>query len=171
MRCKRSLQGCLYLAPSDGFDGGSRQGTVMACSPAKIDLKLTVRSLLMTIRAIRPSCLAAPFFAFVCLAAQAQSTEKPLTARPAATSPAAAQTPAVPPAAAQPANAQSATETPSCSVTATDKKLAGAAKNSFLKKCEREATATCETAATDRKLAGAAKNSFLKKCIKDAVGA
>jgi hypothetical protein len=53
----------------------------------------------------------------------------------------------------------------------TDKKLAGAAKNSFMKKCEREATATCETSATDRKLAGAAKNSFLKKCVKDAVGA
>jgi hypothetical protein len=127
----------------------------MACSPAKIDLKLTVWSLLMMIRVIRPSCLAAPFFALACLAAEAQSPEKPAATQPIA----------VPPAAAQPAAAFS------CSATATDKKLAGAAKNSFLKKCEREATATCETAATDRKLAGAAKNSFLKKCVKDAVGA
>ncbi len=109
----------------------------------------------MMIRAIRSARLAAPFFALVCLVAQAQSPEKPAATPPAA----------VPPATAQPAAASS------CSVTATDKKLAGAAKNSFLKKCEREATATCETAATDRKLAGAAKNSFLKKCIKDAVGA
>jgi hypothetical protein len=54
---------------------------------------------------------------------------------------------------------------------ATEKKLAGAAKNSFMKKCEKDATATCEASAGDRKLAGAAKNSFLKKCIKDAVGA
>jgi hypothetical protein len=52
-----------------------------------------------------------------------------------------------------------------------DKKLAGAAKNSFMKKCERESTATCEASAAERKLAGAAKNSFLKKCVKDAVGA
>jgi hypothetical protein len=53
----------------------------------------------------------------------------------------------------------------------TEKKLAGAAKNSFMKKCEKDATATCEASAGDRKLAGAAKNSFLKKCVKDAVGA
>ena len=43
-------------------------------------------------------------------------------------------------------------------------------KNSFLKKCEKDATAKCEAAATERKLAGAAKNSNVKKCIKDAVG-
>jgi hypothetical protein len=40
-----------------------------------------------------------------------------------------------------------------------------------MKKCEKDATATCDASAGDRKLAGAAKNSFLKKCVKDAVGA
>jgi len=52
----------------------------------------------------------------------------------------------------------------------TDKKLAGAAKTSFTKKCEKDAKATCETASAEKKLAGAAKNSFEKKCVKDAVG-
>lgn len=30
------------------------------------------------------------------------------------------------------------------------------------------ANAACETQATEKKLAGAAKNSFVKKCVKDA---
>lgn len=59
---------------------------------------------------------------------------------------------------------------PSCNAVAQEKKLAGAAKTSFLKKCEREATEKCEAAAAERKLAGAAKNSNVKKCVKDAVG-
>ena len=54
--------------------------------------------------------------------------------------------------------------------TAMDKKLAGAAKTSFMKKCEKDAAATCSTAAADKKLAGAAKTSFTKKCVKDSVG-
>ncbi len=62
------------------------------------------------------------------------------------------------------------TPTPSCNATAQKKKLAGAAKTSFLKKCEREATERCEAAAAERKLTGAAKNSNVKKCVKDAVG-
>jgi hypothetical protein len=53
---------------------------------------------------------------------------------------------------------------------AAEKKLAGAAKTSYLKKCEKDATATCDAAAAEKKLAGAAKNSFTKKCVKDAVG-
>ena len=53
---------------------------------------------------------------------------------------------------------------------AAEKKLAGDAKNSFLKKCEKDATAQCEAAAAERKLAGAAKTSHVKKCVKDAVG-
>jgi uncharacterized protein YdbL (DUF1318 family) len=64
-----------------------------------------------------------------------------------------------------------------CEVQATDKKLTGAAKNSFVQKCEKDAaaalaaaTSTCEAQATEKKLAGAAKNSFTKKCIKDATG-
>jgi len=53
-----------------------------------------------------------------------------------------------------------------CMTQATDKKLAGAAKTSFLTKCERTA---CESQAADKKLAGAAKTSFVKKCVKDAM--
>lgn len=67
---------------------------------------------------------------------------------------------------AAPALAQEAT----CNAAAAEKKLAGAAKTSFLKKCEKDAGARCEAAAAEKKLAGAAKNSFTKKCVKDAVG-
>ncbi|MFZ5526782.1 MAG: hypothetical protein ACOZE7_09015 [Pseudomonadota bacterium] len=56
-----------------------------------------------------------------------------------------------------------------CEAKAADKKLAGAAKSSFVKKCEKDAAkSTCATTAADKKLAGAAKNSFIKKCEKDA---
>ena len=51
-----------------------------------------------------------------------------------------------------------------CMTEASAKKLAGAAKNSFVRKCERN---TCEAAAMEKKLAGAAKNSFMKKCTAD----
>jgi hypothetical protein len=37
-------------------------------------------------------------------------------------------------------------------------------------KCERDATTTCETDSKDKKLAGAAKTSHMKKCVGDAVG-
>ena len=57
-----------------------------------------------------------------------------------------------------------------CTITAGEKKLAGAAKNSFMKKCENDAKAACDGQAGEKKLAGAAKNSFVKKCVKDAVG-
>ena len=57
-----------------------------------------------------------------------------------------------------------------CTARAGEKKLAGAAKNSFMKKCEKDAAATCEVTSKEKKLAGAAKNSFSKKCVKDAVG-
>ena len=60
---------------------------------------------------------------------------------------------------------------PSCNAQATEKKLAGAAKTSFVKKCEKDAmeaaTKACESQAGDKKLAGAAKTSFVKKCVKD----
>ena len=52
----------------------------------------------------------------------------------------------------------------------TEKELAGAAKTSFTKKCEKEAKAIGQTASAEKKLAGAVKNSFEKKCVKDAVG-
>lgn len=57
-----------------------------------------------------------------------------------------------------------------CSANATEKKLAGAAKSSFMKKCEADAKTACSAQATEKKLAGAAKSSFEKKCAKDAVG-
>jgi hypothetical protein len=56
----------------------------------------------------------------------------------------------------------------SCTKEADSKKLAGAAKSSFLKKCETDAKAACEKKAADQKLSGAAKNSFTTKCVKDA---
>ncbi len=64
-----------------------------------------------------------------------------------------------------------AADGPSCTASASEKRLAGAAKTSFMKKCEKDATAACEAAAVERKIFGAAKSSFTKKCVKDAVGA
>lgn len=58
----------------------------------------------------------------------------------------------------------------SCKAQATDKKLAGAAMNSFMKKCETDALKSCDVSAAEKKLAGAAKTSFTKKCVTDAVG-
>ncbi len=64
-----------------------------------------------------------------------------------------------------------------CEAQAAEKKLAGAAKASFIKKCERDAgaassasdaQASCEKTAAEKKLAGAAKNSFVNKCMRDA---
>jgi hypothetical protein len=60
---------------------------------------------------------------------------------------------------------------PSCAAQATDKKLAGAAKTSFMKKCSADAATSCDNQAADKKLAGAAKTSFTKKCVTDATGA
>ena len=57
-----------------------------------------------------------------------------------------------------------------CMTQATDKKLAGAAKTSFMTKCKKDAQATCDAQAADKKLSGAAKTSFTKKCVSDATG-
>jgi hypothetical protein len=57
-----------------------------------------------------------------------------------------------------------------CKGQAAAKKLAGAALNSFMTKCEKDATANCEIDAAQKKLAGAAKTSHVNKCVKDAVG-
>ena len=68
---------------------------------------------------------------------------------------------------------------PACEAKAVDKNgkaLAGAAKASFIKKCEKGAgadgaAAACAAKAVDKNgkaLAGAAKASFMKKCAKDA---
>ncbi|GAB4069596.1 hypothetical protein KHC28_24255 [Ancylobacter sonchi] len=59
----------------------------------------------------------------------------------------------------------------SCVANADAKKLAGAARTSFLGKCERDAQTACDAQATTKKLAGAAKTSFTTKCVKDSVGA
>jgi psiF repeat len=58
----------------------------------------------------------------------------------------------------------------SCADQATAKKLAGAAKTSFMTKCAKDAQTSCDTQAADKKLAGAAKTSFTKKCVTDATG-
>ncbi len=63
----------------------------------------------------------------------------------------------------------------SCADQATEKKLAGAAKSSFMKKCEKGAAApaapSCESKAVDKNgkaLHGAAKAASIKKCEADA---
>ena len=51
------------------------------------------------------------------------------------------------------------------------KPLAGAAKASFVKKCQADLKAACEAKAVSesgKKLSGAAKSSFMKKCEADA---
>lgn len=83
--------------------------------------------------------------------------------------------------------AQAADAQAKCEAQAAEKKLAGAAKNSFVKKCVTDAGGTpaaapakakapdpaevCEKSAADKKLAGAAKNAHIKKCVEDAKGA
>lgn len=65
-----------------------------------------------------------------------------------------------------------------CAGDAAAKKLAGAAKASFMKKCEAGAKSAapvavgdCAAKAAAKKLHGAAKTSFVKKCEKDAAAA
>jgi hypothetical protein len=68
------------------------------------------------------------------------------------------------------AYAQTNSTPATCKSQATDKKLAGAALTSFMKKCETDVQAACDASAADKKLSGAAKTSFTKKCVTDAVG-
>ena len=49
-----------------------------------------------------------------------------------------------------------------CAAQSMDKKLAGAAEKSFMKKCEADAKAACDKAAADKKLVGAAKTALPK---------
>jgi hypothetical protein len=58
----------------------------------------------------------------------------------------------------------------SCSADASQKNLAGAAKTSFMTKCESDAKAKCGKEAAAKKLSGAAETSFTAKCVKEAVG-
>jgi hypothetical protein len=69
--------------------------------------------------------------------------------------------------------AAQAADSTSCDARAAEKHLAGAAKTSFMAKCQKDekaATAkqSCEAQAADKKLHGAAKTSFTKKCEADA---
>lgn len=63
-----------------------------------------------------------------------------------------------------------AAQNPSCTVNATEKKLAGAAKNSFMQKCERDARTACENDEISQRTHGAAKEAHIKKCVREAVG-
>ena len=73
--------------------------------------------------------------------------------------------------------ANAASECEAKAVSKEGKPLAGAAKTSFVKKCEADsggaAAAVCAEKAIDKNgkaLAGAAKSSFMKKCEADAKG-
>jgi hypothetical protein len=57
-----------------------------------------------------------------------------------------------------------------CKAQADEKKLARAAKNSFLKKCGDDANKACAADSTEKKLGGAAKSSHMKKCVGDKIG-
>ena len=61
-------------------------------------------------------------------------------------------------------------QSPTCKAQSDEKKLAGAAQASFLKKCQSDAQKSCDAQAADKKLSGAAKTSFTTKCVNDAVG-
>jgi hypothetical protein len=63
-----------------------------------------------------------------------------------------------------------ATAEPTCQAMAAENKLAGAAKASFIKKCEKDARAKCETAADKQKLAGAARNGNVRRCLQETTG-
>jgi hypothetical protein len=65
---------------------------------------------------------------------------------------------------------QAAAQGATCKAQVAEKKLAGAAQKSFMKKCETDAKTACNKSAADKKLAGAAKTSHVKKCLGDAVG-
>jgi len=73
--------------------------------------------------------------------------------------------------------AGAAIASPACDAQAAEKKLSGAAKTSFLKKCESDASAAavvspaCEKSAADKKLSGAAKTSHINKCMADEAAA
>jgi hypothetical protein len=58
-----------------------------------------------------------------------------------------------------------------CDALAADKKLTGAARASFLKKCNDDASsemrAACDAKAGEQKLSGIAKRDFTKRCMAD----
>ena len=59
----------------------------------------------------------------------------------------------------------------SCKAQASDKKLAGASAQQLHEEVQdSDAASMRATHAADKKLSGAAKDSFTKKCVKDATG-
>jgi hypothetical protein len=58
----------------------------------------------------------------------------------------------------------------SCRAAAAEKKLAGAALASFMKKCGANATTTCRVTAAANKLSGAARTSFITRCVRNKAG-
>lgn len=58
----------------------------------------------------------------------------------------------------------------SCESKATEKKLNGAAKTSFIKKCEKDVQAACENDDISKRTSGAAKEAHIKKCLRDNLG-
>ena len=71
-------------------------------------------------------------------------------------------------AASSPASAPAKTP---CDALAADKKLSGAARASFLKKCNDDASnemrAACDLKAGEQKLSGTANRDYVKRCIAD----
>jgi len=67
-----------------------------------------------------------------------------------------------------PINTAAAQSCESQAVSTTGKPLHGAAKNSFVKKCKKDACEPKAMSAEGKPLHGAAKNSFMAKCKRDA---
>ena len=67
-----------------------------------------------------------------------------------------------------PINTAAAQSCESQAISATGKPLHGAAKNSFVKKCKKDACEPKAVSAEGKPLHGAAKNSFMAKCKRDA---
>lgn len=64
-----------------------------------------------------------------------------------------------------------ATPSLECTRLADEKRLVGAAKSSYLRKCEADADGgvlgSCQRAAESKKLAGATRNGHIKRCLAD----
>lgn len=57
-----------------------------------------------------------------------------------------------------------------CKMQVSEKRLAGAAMMSVMKKCETDAKKECEAYSRAKRLSGAAKDGHMKKCVNDALG-
>ncbi len=58
----------------------------------------------------------------------------------------------------------------SCKANSDARKLSGAARTSYMTKCEKDVTTACEADSVAKKLSGAAKTSHMKKCVAEGVG-